>query len=139
MGIVYVDPRNPEAEISVDGKVMGKGVWEGRVTAGRHELAVGAPLYRPYKRILMVHVGERVVDNMPLQLEEGVNLHSFTGLYVGINLLGRLGTSPPGSETAVNCPVQKGSCDAGKPAGASAPLRIGYSLGWLGLEGVGFA
>jgi hypothetical protein len=139
MGVVYVDPHNAEAEISVDGKVMAKGVWEGKVSAGRHEVAIAAPLFRPYRRVLMVHVGERIVENTPLQLEEGVNLHSFAGLYVGIDLLGRFGTAPPASDLAENCPVQKGSCDVGKPAGAGALLRIGYSFGWLGLEGIGFA
>jgi hypothetical protein len=139
MGIVYVDPHNAEAEIVLDGKVVGKGVFEGKVSADRHELAISAPLYRTYRRILMVHTGERVVENAPLVLEEGVNLHSFKGLYVGINLLGRFGTSAPASEYAESCPVQKGFCETGKPAGAGGLLRIGYSLGVVGLEGIGFA
>ena len=137
-GLVSVDPHNAEAEISIDGKVVGKGVWEGKVSADRHEVTVTAPLYRTYRRILMVHAGERVVENTPLQLEEGVNLHSFIGAYVGLNLLGRFGTAAPDSEIADSCPVQKGFCEAGKPVGGAALLRIGYSLGWLGLEAVGF-
>jgi hypothetical protein len=87
----------------------------------------------------MVHVGERVVENTQLVLEEGVNLHSFKGLYVGINLFGRFGTAPPASEFAEACPVQKGFCETGKPAGMGGLLRIGYSLGVIGVEGVGFA
>jgi hypothetical protein len=139
MGILYVDPRNAEAEISLDGKVVGKGVWEGKVSADRHEVSIVAPLYRPYRRILMVHVGERIVESTPLQLEEGASLHSYTGLYVGLDLFGRFGTAAPASEYAESCPVLKGSCDTGKPAGAGALLRIGYSLGWVGLEVVGLA
>jgi hypothetical protein len=138
-GTVYVDPHNAEAEILLDGKVMGKGVWEGKISAERHELLISAPSYRPYRRVFMVHAGERVVENTPLALEEGVNLHSFKGLYVGIDAFGRFGTAPPGTEFAESCPVQKGSCDTGKPLGFGGRLRVGYSLGIIGLEGIGFA
>ncbi len=138
-GLLSVDPHNAEAEISLDGKVVGKGVWEGKVSAERHELSIEAPLYRAYRRVLMVHVGERVVENTPLVLEEGVNLHSFAGLYVGLNAFGRFGTAAPASEIAENCPVKDGFCETGNPAGGGGLLRIGYSFGWFGLEGVGFA
>src|SRR5258708_7544960 len=50
-GIVYVDPHNAEAEITLDGNVVGKGVWEGKVSAERHEVSITAPLYRPYRRV----------------------------------------------------------------------------------------
>jgi hypothetical protein len=52
--------------------------------------------------------------------------------------MGRFGASSPGSEFAESCPVQKGWCETGKPLGAAALLRIGYSFGWLGAEVVGF-
>jgi hypothetical protein len=139
MGLLSVDPHNAEAEITLDGKVVGKGVWEGKVTADRHELSIAAAQYRVYRRVLMVHTGERVVENTPLVLEEGVNLHSFKGLYVGMNVYGRFGTNAPASEFGESCPVEKGFCETGKPVGAGLLLRIGYSLGIVGLEGIAFA
>jgi hypothetical protein len=135
-GVLYVDPHNAQAQIMLDGAVVGKGVWEGTVTPERHELLVTAPLYKPLQRVFMVHVGERVTETTPLVLEEGVSLHDFRGLYVGINLLGRFGGAPT-NEFAENCPVQRGSCDFGKAAGFGGLLRIGYSFGWLGAEVIG--
>jgi hypothetical protein len=138
IGVLFVDPHNAEAEISVDGKVVGKGVWEGRLTPDRHELLVTAPLRKPYSRVLVLHVGERAVENPVLQLEEGATLHDFTGLYVGFDLGGRFGTKTKYG-IAESCPALVGSCDSGKPVGFDARLRIGYNFGWLGAEVFGLA
>ena len=136
VGVLYVDPRVPEAEISIDGRVVGKGVWEGQLTADRHELLITAPLRKPYRRVLVIHIGERAVENPVMQLEEGATLHDFKGMYVGLDLGGRFGSSPRYG-IAESCPALLGSCDSGKPAGFEGRLRIGYSFGWLGLEGFG--
>jgi hypothetical protein len=133
VGVLYVDPSNAEASISVDGKVVGKGVWEGKLTPDRHELLVTAPLRKPYNRVVVLHVGERYVETPVLQLEEGATLHDFKGLYVGLDVGGRFGTKPTYG-IAESCPVELGSCDSGKPAGFESRLRIGYSFGWLGVE-----
>lgn len=133
VGVLYVDPRVPEAVISVDGKVVGKGVWEGQLTADRHELLITAPLRKPYTRVLVLHVGERAVETPALQLEEGATLHDFQGLYVGLDLGARFGTKATYG-IADACPALMGSCESGKPIGFDSRLRIGYSFGWLGAE-----
>ena len=137
-GTLYVDPRNAAAEISIDGKVAGKAVWEGALLPGRHELLVTAPAYKPYQRFLVIHVGERAVETPQLQLDENASLHDFRGLYVGIELQGRLGTAATNG-IAESCPVRLGSCEYGNQNGAGARLRIGYAFGWLGLEGFGLS
>jgi hypothetical protein len=132
-GRVQVDTHTADAAITIDGRATGKGVWEGTLPAGEHELSIAASGYRPYTRKFLVHAGETFVEDARLE-SEGGGPQRYEGIYSGLAFFGD--ASPGGATNAIaqSCPTT--SCDASSPLGAGLLVRVGYSFGWIAVEGL---
>jgi PEGA domain-containing protein len=141
-GRVQVDTHTTDATIAIDGTIVGRGVWEGTLPAGQHELSVEAPGKTAYRSGLLVHPGETVVEDARLTPE---GLVSYKGLYSGLAIFGF--AAPTGATNAVasNCPTEPPAvaagqapnpCTASSPLGAGLIIRVGYAFGWIAVEGV---
>jgi hypothetical protein len=133
-GRVQVDTHTTDAAIAIDGTAMGKGVWEGTLPAGEHELAIAAAGFRPYARKFLVHAGETFAEDARLESEAGGGAPRYEGIYSGLAFFGD--ASPGGATNAIaqSCPGT--SCDPSSPLGAGLLVRVGYSFGWIAVEGL---
>lgn len=131
-GTVQVDTHTADAVITIDDHEVGKGVWEGPLPAGEHQLAVQAPGFREYRRAFIVHAGERFVEDAPLESDSSAP--KYEGLYSGLALFGFATPSGASNQFAENCP--SGSCQTSSPLGAGLGVRVGYSFGWIAIEGL---
>lgn len=131
-GTVQIDTHTADAVITIDDHQVGKGVWEGPLPAGEHQLVVQAPGYQVYKRAFIVHEGERFVEDTPL--ENGSAATKYEGLYSGLALFGFATPSGASNALAENCPGT--NCQSSSPLGAGLGVRVGYSFGWIMIEGL---
>jgi hypothetical protein len=122
-GTVQVDTHTADATITIDDKEMGKGVWEGQLPEGEHQLVVQAPGFNVYRRAFIVHAGERFVEDTPLES----SAQKYEGLYSGLGLFGY--ATPSGSSTQL-------ASQTSSPLGAGLAVRFGYEFGWIMLEGL---
>jgi hypothetical protein len=125
-GHVQVDTHTADATISIDGTSVGKGVWEGSLPAGEHQVAIDASGYRAYRRAFLVHAGESFVEDA--HLENDAATPRYEGIYSGLALLGY--AAPSGASSFLG--------SASSPLGAGLAVRVGYAFGWIAVEGVGF-
>jgi hypothetical protein len=110
-------------------------VWEGSLAAGRHEVTIEAPGYRTYKRAFLVHAGETFVEDAHLVGESGApGATRYEGIYSGLAFLGYATASGASNGLAQSCPARP--CDTPSPLGAGLMVRVGYSFGWIGVEGL---
>jgi len=134
-GNVQVDTHTADAVITIDDKQVGTGVWEGTLPEGEHQLVVQATGFRVYKRSFIVHAGERFVEDTPLESESG---QKYEGLYSGLALFGFATPSGPSNQFAEGgCP--SGPCQTSStssPLGGGLAVRVGYSFGWIAIEGL---
>jgi hypothetical protein len=139
-GHVRVSAGDPEASIYIDDTLLAKGMYEGELPSGRHQLRVERPGYQPYLQPLEVTPTERVVIDqiayLPLAAQ-AKDESKYEGIFVNVGLLGLFGAGST-SELATDCPANAagGGCDSLNPAGGGLGVRVGYSFGWFGLEGV---
>jgi hypothetical protein len=126
-GHVQVDTHTADAAISIDDKPVGKGVWEGSLPAGEHQVSIEASGYRAYRRAFLVHAGESFVEDA--HLENDAASPRYEGIYSGLALFGY--ATPSGASSFL------GSA-ASSPLGAGLAVRVGYAFGWIAIEGVGF-
>jgi hypothetical protein len=131
-GRVQIDTHTADAAIVVDDQPVGKGVWEGALPAGEHQLRIDASGYRAYRRAFLVHPGESFVEDA--RLESDAATPRYEGVYSGLALLGYATPSGPSNFVATGCP----SCPSSSPLGAGLAVRVGYAFGWIMIEGMGF-
>ncbi len=124
-------------DISIDGKKVGTGTWEGELAPGTYEVSVVAAGYEPYKHLVVVDKGRTVIE--PVTLAEkngsGVGGNPFRGLYAKFNLVGvfPLAGGPTLGTTCSESGL--GSCsNNGIPFAAGTKLNVGYSWDVFGLE-----
>jgi hypothetical protein len=128
-GHVQVDTHTADASISIDGTPVGKGVWEGSLPAGEHQLSIEASGYRAYRRAFLVHPGESFAEDARLESENPAAEVRYEGIYSGLALLGY--ATPSGASNFVGQA-------ASSPLGAGLAVRVGYAFGWIMVEGMGF-
>jgi hypothetical protein len=133
-GRVQVDTHTTDAAITVDGQAMGKGVWEGTLPAGEHELSIAAAGFRPYARKFLVHAGESFVEDARLVSESGGGPARTEGIYSGLAFFGAFSPGAATNAIAQSCPTS--ACDASSPLGGGLLVRVGYSFGWIAVEGI---
>jgi hypothetical protein len=131
VGKLQVDPHDTDAEISVDGKVVGRGVWEGDLPIGRHELAISLRGYETQRRALIVNADQTVVEDVHM-----VAGHGYTGLYADLDFFGLATTGGATNGIAAECPSPP--CTAPSPLGAGLDVRVGHAWGWIAVEGLVF-
>lgn len=127
------------ATIRVDGKPVGRGLWEGELDVGKHQLEVVAEGYFPYSREVMVDEGARVLQDVALVAVDRANAkadkdridkEAYRGLYGNFSLLGAFSLN--GYPTI---PAPAGAASAPtKPVGGGVDVRVGYLFDWVGVE-----
>jgi hypothetical protein len=139
-GSLAVTVNTADAEISVDGKVVGKGTFQAPLAAGRHILSVAKVGFVPYKKDLVVNDGEKVVESVAL-LPAGTGVyattpHDWTGVYEQFNFVGLFGPVTPQNDVAQHVGYSPDTQITGsKAAGGGLNLSVGYSFGFWALEG----
>ena len=141
-GRLRIETLGGAGEISIDGKKVGTGVWEGELAPGTYEISVAAAGFEPYKHLVAVTRGQTFLEPVTLVRTAPVVVApaivappSFRGLYGRLSIFGAAPISG-GSDLAASCsPDGMATCEATAPEYAIGPtLHIGYSFDWLGLE-----
>jgi hypothetical protein len=70
-GIVVVRAP-PDADVAIDGHIVGRGAWQGRVAAGSHALRVTADGMAPYERKLDVTADQTSAVDVTLHRDRGL-------------------------------------------------------------------
>jgi hypothetical protein len=136
---IRVEPSPSGATVAVDGVVVGRGLWVGRLRAGKHAIDVGAEGFLPDRRELQLAAGAS--EQLAVTLERDPNSPLWrriepSRLVVEAVGFGLFGTAI-GGEISDSC---KSGCTKGLAAGGGGFLRVGYELGLgigLGLEAGG--
>jgi hypothetical protein len=139
-GIIAVNVDVADSEISVDGKVVAKGVFEGPEPIGPHSLVVKHVGFTDYQKDLIVHDGERTVENVALQRAQAAVVapppDDGKGLYAQLLFLGAFETTTPSNDIAKGVGYNTDTGINGSSIfGGGLNVRIGYSFGVLGIEG----
>ncbi|HEX3344429.1 MAG TPA: PEGA domain-containing protein, partial [Polyangiaceae bacterium] len=135
MGRVQIDSHTADAAIAIDGAPVGKGVWEGTLPAGEHEVTIEAAGFRPYKRPFFVHAGETFAEDARLESETPAGATpTYEGLYSGLEFFGYATPSGASNGIAEHCPSIP--CPTSSPLGAGLGVRFGYAFGWVAVEGI---
>jgi hypothetical protein len=135
--VLRVQPTPAGASVAIDGVLVGRGLWEGRLRPGQHKVEIASEGFLPMSRQLLIAKDARAVFAEPL--ERDLTSATWTATHparIVIELDPSVALAPGlGGDVASSC---KGSCSAGVPVGLLAMVRAGYqfSSGFgLGLEG----
>jgi hypothetical protein len=146
-GHLRIETLGNAGTISVDGREVGEGGWDGDLAVGAHRVRVTRPGYVAYEHLVAVKRGETVVDAVTLVSASGSSAVPFPyrGMYGRISLVGAFSLTGAGAtyesvswsgEASVAC-VTGPSCSVGKPLGGAGVVNVGYSFDWFSLELVG--
>jgi hypothetical protein len=134
-GRVQIDTHTADAVIAIDGAPVGKGVWEGTLPAGEHQVTIEAAGFHPYKRPFIVHAGETFSEDARLESETaGGGTPTYEGVYTGLEFFG-FGT-PSGASNVFAKSCASASCQSSSPLGGGLGVRFGYAFGWVAVEGM---
>lgn len=129
-GAVRVDPIPATSTIAIDGVVLGRGPWSGRLRAGTHEVTASAEGFLPFKR--SVALQKDAVQSVPAPLERDPTYLSGPKPSLVMELDSALPLGAVfGGEVSDAC---TGGCSAGLPFGLHAVVHGTYQLG----SGFGF-
>jgi len=138
---VRIEPTPPNGVVYIDGVEVGSGVWQGRLSSGRHRIEVAATGFVPYRQTATVERGKRTLLTIALQRDlsnpmwrVGFSPHIYLEAVAGM----ALSTSFAGGADAA---CGRGECDdRSRPLGFLAGARAGYQLTpGLGVElGLGY-
>jgi hypothetical protein len=139
-GTIVVNVDVADSEIAIDGNVVARGVYEGPAPAGTRALTVSKPGFVQYKKDLIVHDGERIVENVPLQKEaQAVNVappHDWKGIYSQLDFVGQFEVTKPTNDVAQGIGYTSGTTINGSSIlGGGLGVHVGYSFGFVGVEG----
>ena len=120
------------ASITVDGKAMGTGAWEGDLNEGPHRIEVALSGQPPQVREIVLGRGQLIVQEIPVVSAFAVSPHPvYEGIYARLALFGHIGATPDDSVA----PYTKD--DGGGAFQAGLTLRVGRTWDWYGAEIVG--
>lgn len=131
-----------EAEILLDGNVVGHGGYEGRVPAGRHEVQVRRAGYTSYAKTMEVRAGDRITENVTLSpAHEGGGAPvapaapDYKGSYLSLRGSAHFELTQPSNDIAngVGYPSNAKLSTPGS-LGFGIDGRWGYSFGPVSLE-----
>jgi hypothetical protein len=139
-GTVAVNTGTPDAEITVDNKLVGRGAWEGALPVGKHELAVVKAGFAAYKTSMIVHLGERLAENVQLQPEKvgaAAKEHDWKGVYSQLQFVGMFPIATPANDIAQGRDLTSdASVKTSTGYGGGIGVHVGYSFGFIGIEGL---
>ncbi len=129
-----VDPNPRDASVALDGVVLGRGLWEGRVRTGPHKLDAAKSGFLPVTRALNSSKGSRTVQALSLERDPNSSLWGDLRRprFVLEARVGVLLTSTFGGTVESGC---EGACERSLPFGQRVALRAGYELP----RGLGFS
>lgn len=135
-----------DASIFVDDKWVGVGAFEGTVPPGSHHLRLKRIGYAAKDYAVTLAPGEAWnVSNISwgepnARVTDDSVRPVFSGMYTQVALLG-LFSQLPTDELKQDCPAARtgGSCEWHRSYGGGLGVRVGYSFGWVALEGLGLA
>ncbi|MBL8742745.1 MAG: PEGA domain-containing protein, partial [Myxococcales bacterium] len=141
-GTLEVRTEMPKSKISVDGKEVGTGTFNGELPAGEHEVSVALDGYATATKKVTVLAGEVVAETITLRkatagavVEKTEAPWSFNGLYGGFQLVGMFEPTGSGNTLEDGCEVTGAtSCESGNPMGGGIAGYIGYAFAPVGLE-----
>lgn len=123
-----VTPTPAGATVAVDGVVVGRGIWEGPLRAGRHRVEVGAEGFLPFAQEMMLARGQAPTLSVSLERDPSSPLWKKANPpHVGLELVGGFGLAP-----VYGGDVARASCDgctSRVAVGGFAAFRGGYELG----------
>lgn len=119
------------ATITVDGKAVGSGAWEGDLAEGPHRVEVGLSGSPPQVREISIARGQFLVQEIPVVAAIAGAVADYPGLYGQLSLAGMFGLA--GNADDSQPPV---SSNSSFMFAATAALRVGYAFDWWGAEGV---
>ena len=121
------------ATITVDGKAVGTGAWDGELPEGAHRVEVGLPGQSPQVREIVLGRGQTVVQEIPIVgAIAAAPQPVYEGLYVRMSLFGHLGGVPDDGVSPFTT-----SDSGGGALQVGTTLRIGRAWDWYGAELVG--
>ncbi|WP_437729606.1 kelch repeat-containing protein [Sorangium sp. So ce861] len=120
-----IEPTPVCASVTVDGVALGSGIWEGRLSPGRHRIEVAAGGFVTARREAVLARGARTVVSVPL---ERVQLERPPGRFLVELDVGPAFLPSFGGAAAVQC---TGSCSLGVGVGGLGAVHAGYEL-WSG-------
>lgn len=116
-----IDPKPSAAAITVDGVLVGRGHWEGRLPEGTHEIVASLEGYTRFSsRVAIEDGGRQIVVEAPL---ERVSFGGHRG--IALELIGAGATRlAGGSDLATGC----SGCSSSLPVGGEVAVRGAYEL-----------
>lgn len=140
VGEVEIESEPSGAGVEVDGAPRGVTPWIAKLPVGRHDVTVGAKDHVVQSFEVNVRADERAKRRVTLaDALPPVRAPSSSGFYAEIGAMLSYAPSTEGL-VADGCALSPTSCSGDSSAlGGGLPLRMGYSLGWLGIEGVHIA
>jgi hypothetical protein len=123
------------ASITVDGKPMGSGAWEGDLPEGTHRIEVGLSGSPPQVRDITIARGQLLVQEIPVVAAIAGSIAEYPGFYGQISLAGMFGTGAADNGNTVSGPDRVDAEGTFVFAGTAA-ARVGYAFDWWGAEGV---
>lgn len=127
---VRVEPSPATSTVAIDGIVLGRGPWSGRLRAGTHEVSATAEGFLPFKRTVALQ--KDAVENVPAPLERDPTYLAGPRPSLVMELDSALPLGAVfGGEVSDAC---GGGCSAGLPFGLHAVVHGTYQLG----SGFGF-
>jgi hypothetical protein len=141
---IRVEPTPSNATVFVDGVSVGSGVWEGRLSAGRHLIELTADGHEPFRREVTLEVGRSELLRVALERDLSSPLwkggfvpHLYVEAFGGVALAGSLGGSASEAcDSRVSDPSGDegpGCTDRSRPFGFLVGARGGYAI----VEGLG--
>jgi hypothetical protein len=123
-----VEPSPTGATVAIDGVVVGRGLWVGRLRAGPHTVEIGFEGFLPERRELALQAGAS--DRLALELERDPESPLWRRVepprfVIEAAAFGALGGAI-GGEVTSGC---SGACSRGLSLGGGGMLRAGYELG----------
>lgn len=133
---VRIEPTPAGATVALDGVLLGRGVWEGRLGSGDHQIEVGAEGFISARKPITLKRGARDVVVVKLERDPKSPIwgeQSKNRLVVELGGGAALAPSFGGDVAGCDAP-----CSTGLGVGVLAQLHVAYELEWglmLGLSG----
>jgi hypothetical protein len=126
-----------DAAISVDGKVLGNGRYEGWVPAGDHVIEVSSNGFVPLRKTITVQDNGRTVESIHLErVAEAPKAQGdpWRGVYARVDFMGVFPVSEENNVASGDVYGPEGAREEYGFFGGGLGLRIGYSFGLAGIE-----
>lgn len=129
---VRIEPQPPGALVAIDGVVVGRGLWTGRLRAGAHTFEIAADGFLPAKRGVTLEEGAAETLRVALDRDESSPLWRRPSRFT-VDFAAAFALAPAGMAGEIGEACGAG-CTASPGVGAFGALFGGYELG----SGLGF-